>query len=215
MPFLNGTELIAEKPGFEKLVEDLSSALGPSSGLDSSDVDPMEIQLLMGKYVSNSDEWAPYALGDSSRTYTRNLIDEGNGKSNLLILVWSPGKGSTIHDHANAHCVMKILKGKLQEDLYSWPDQEQIENGQSSPPQLTKQTTYGENQVTYMSDKLGLHRISNPDQDNFAISLHLYTPPNAAIHGFCTYDERTGKARHIKQTNYYSFRGQRLDDGQK
>ncbi|KAJ5163454.1 uncharacterized protein N7500_005284 [Penicillium coprophilum] len=215
MPFLNGSESIAEKHDFEKLVEDLSSALGPSSGLDSSDVDPMEIQLLMEKYVSNSDEWAPYALGDASRTYTRNLIDEGNGKSNLLILVWSPGKGSTIHDHADAHCVMKVLKGRLQEDLYSWPDQEQIENGQISPPQLTKQTTYGENQVTYMSDKLGLHRISNPDHDNFAISLHLYTPPNAAVHGFGIYDERTGKARHIKQTNYYSFRGQRLDDGQK
>ncbi|KAF4761297.1 hypothetical protein N7455_002362 [Penicillium solitum] len=215
MPFLNGSESITDKSAFEKLVNDLSSALGPSSGLDSSDVDPMEIQLLMERYLSNSDEWASYALGDASRTYTRNLIDEGNGKSNLLILVWSPGKGSTIHDHANAHCVMKVLKGKLQEDLYSWPDQEQIENGQISPPQLTKQTTYGENQVTYMSDKLGLHRISNPDQDNFAISLHLYTPPNAAIHGFGIYDERTGKARHIKQTNYYSFRGHRLDDGQK
>lgn len=25
-----------------------------------------------------------------------------------LILVWSPGKGSVIHDHANAHCVMKV-----------------------------------------------------------------------------------------------------------
>ncbi|KAJ5616035.1 hypothetical protein N7537_001149 [Penicillium hordei] len=215
MPFLNGSESITEKPAFEKLVDDLSSALGPSSGLDSSDVDPMEIQLLMEKYVSDSNEWASYALGDASRTYTRNLIDEGNGKSNLLILVWSPGKGSTIHDHANAHCVMKVLKGKLQEDLYSWPDQEQIENGQISPPQLTKQTTYGENKVTYMSDKLGLHRISNPDQDNFAVSLHLYTPPNAAIYGFGIYDERTGKARHIKQTNYYSFRGHRLDDGQK
>ncbi|KUM55343.1 hypothetical protein ACN42_g11970 [Penicillium freii] len=212
MPFLNGSESITEKPAFDKLVDDLCSTLGPSSGLDSSDVDPMEIQLLMEKYVSNSDEWASYALGDASRTYTRNLIDEGNGKSNLLILVWSPGKGSTIHDHANAHCV---LKGTLQEDLYSWPDQKQIENGQISPPQLTKQTTYGENQVTYMSDKLGLHRISNPDQDNFAISLHLYTPPNAAIHGFGIYDERTGKVRHIKQTNYYSFRGHRLDDGQK
>lgn len=126
MPFLNGSESITEKSAFEKLVDDLSSALGPSSGLDSSDVDPMEIQLLMEKYVSNSDEWASYALGDASRTYTRNLIDEGNGKSNLvrelsplnatitwltsfqLILVWSPGKGSTIHDHANAHCVMKV-----------------------------------------------------------------------------------------------------------
>lgn len=84
MPFLNGSESITEKSAFEKLVNDLSSALGPSSGLDSSDVDPMEIQLLMERYISNSDEWASYALGDASRTYTRNLIDEGNGKSNLV-----------------------------------------------------------------------------------------------------------------------------------
>ncbi|KAJ5354774.1 hypothetical protein N7541_005818 [Penicillium brevicompactum] len=219
MPYLRteselprGAEVTTD--AFEKLVQDLSAALGPSSGLDSSDVDPMQIQLLMEGYASNPDEWSSYALGDASRTYTRNLIDEGNGKSNLLILVWSPGKGSTIHDHANAHCVMKILKGKLQEDLYSWPDQKQIENGGSCPPRLTKQTIYGEDQVTYMSDKLGLHRISNPDPNDFAISLHLYTPPNAAIHGFCIYDERTGKARHIKQTNFYSFRGQRLNDEQ-
>ncbi|KAJ5894149.1 cysteine dioxygenase [Penicillium taxi] len=32
---------------FAKLVEDLSAALGPSSGLDSDDVDPMDIQQLM------------------------------------------------------------------------------------------------------------------------------------------------------------------------
>lgn len=104
-------------------------------------------------------------------------------------------------------------------------------NGRTSPPKLTKQTVYGENQVTYMSDKLGLHRISNPDPANFAVSLHrmssvvnlkgletnfsVYTPPNAAIHGSSIFDERTGKARHIKQSNFYSFRGQRLDDGQK
>lgn len=87
--------------------------------------------------------------------------------------------------------------------------------------------------------QLGLHRISNPDPDDFAISLHrkftlfpvvssleswtqglsdtysctVYTPPNAAIHGFCLYDEKSGKAMHIKQTNYYSVRGKRLDDG--
>lgn len=89
MPFLStesespsGTEVAAD--AFEKLVQDLSAALGPSSGLDSSDVDPMQIQLLMEGYTSNPDEWSSYALGDASRTYTRNLIDEGNGKSNLV-----------------------------------------------------------------------------------------------------------------------------------
>ncbi|KAJ5157274.1 uncharacterized protein N7482_008374 [Penicillium canariense] len=228
MPFLqNGSDspTVSEKTvaAFEQLVEDLSAALGPSSGLDSDDVDHMNIQLLMDKYVSREAEWGQYALGDPSRGYTRNLIDEGNGKSNLLILVWSPGKSSAIHDHANAHCVMKILKGKLKETLYSWPNKQKIDQGQTSPPQVTRETVYGENQVTYMSDKLGLHRISNPDPDNFAVSLHLlldidlytvYTPPNAANYGFSLFDERTGKSSHIKQTNFYSVRGKRFDDGQ-
>ena len=70
----------------------------------------------------------------------------------------------------------KILKGSLKETLYSWPDQEKVEHGQVSPPQETKQTIYDENQVTYMSDELGLHKISNPDPDNFAISLHRMSP---------------------------------------
>lgn len=110
---------------FEKLVQDLSAALGPSSGLDSEDVDPLDIQRLMEEYVSDETEWNVYAMADPSRNYTRNLVDEGNGKSNLvslfgfgymnsadkfmqLILVWSPGRESAIHDHANAHCVMKV-----------------------------------------------------------------------------------------------------------
>ncbi|KAL4779681.1 RmlC-like cupin domain-containing protein [Aspergillus varians] len=194
---------------FEELVQDLSIALGPSSGLDSDDVDPLDIQHLMESYTSNQEDWLPFALGDTKKSYTRNLIDEGNGKSNLLILVWNPGRGSAIHDHANAHCVMKVLKGTLQETLYTWPDQNKVEHGLSSPPLVMKETTYGENQVTYMSDKLGLHKIHNPDPKDVAISLHLYTPPNAANYGFSVFDEKSGKACHIKQSHFYSIRGQR------
>lgn len=90
MPFLlNGShssplDTSRQSDAFENLVQDLSAALGPSSGLDSDDVDPMHIQRLMERYVSRSEEWSSYALGDSSRTYTRNLIDKGNGKSNLV-----------------------------------------------------------------------------------------------------------------------------------
>jgi len=54
----------------------------------------------------------------------------------------------------------QVLKGELQETLYSWPDQGRIEDGQTSPPQVTRQTVYGENQVTYMSDKVRLCSVS-------------------------------------------------------
>lgn len=94
---------------------------------------------------------------------------------------------------------MKILKGSLTETLYGWPCQ-RADNPAScatapdslypstqhtcsartqlmGPKELSiiKETTYEQAQVTYMSDRLGLHRICNPSKDEFAVSLHLYT----------------------------------------
>ncbi|TKA81484.1 Cysteine dioxygenase [Cryomyces minteri] len=194
---------------FHQLVNALSCALGSSSGLDSADVDPGHLQKLMERYVSDPKEWKRYAHEDPSRNYTRNLVDRGNGKSNLLILVWTPGKKSPIHDHANAHCIMKVLKGSLRETLYRWPDKRLVEDGMSCPPTINKQTVYRENEVTYMSDQLGLHRISNPDPENVAVSLHLYTPPNAARHGCHIFDESTGQSSHVQQCHFFSELGQR------
>lgn len=90
MPYLTSGSATRSDPGerssnaFEELVQDLSIALGPTSGLDSDDVDPLQIQRLMELYTSNQNDWRRFALGDSTRSYTRNLIDEGNGKSNLV-----------------------------------------------------------------------------------------------------------------------------------
>jgi len=69
---------------FDELVLALKKALGPSSGLTSDDVDAEYLMRLMGEYESSEKEWSRYAMGDESRGYTRNLVDEGNGKSNLV-----------------------------------------------------------------------------------------------------------------------------------
>ncbi|OCK95068.1 putative cysteine dioxygenase Cdo1 [Cenococcum geophilum 1.58] len=204
------TSKFSKPDAFHTLVEDLSKILGATSGIDSADVDPKELQSLMEEYVSNPSEWQKYALGDPSRPYTRNLVDKGNGKSNLLILVWTPGKGSPIHDHANAHCIMKVLKGSLKETLFSWPNQSVLNSGEPSPPKVKKETVYQENQVTYMSDQLGLHQVTNPDPENVAVSLHLYTPPNAAVYGCHIFDPKTGTAAHVKQCHFFSDRGRKV-----
>jgi len=72
---------------FKRLVEDIIDLLGPSSGIDSADVDHRDLISLMEAYRSDEMEWHQYALGDASRNYTRNLVDKGNGKSNLVSLV--------------------------------------------------------------------------------------------------------------------------------
>lgn len=94
---------------------------------------------------------------------------------------------------------MKILKGSLTETIYGWPCQDsenpaecataadslypstkhtcQARGSATGPSELhvRKETTYEREQVTYMSDSLGLHRIRNPSESEYAISLHLYT----------------------------------------
>ena len=111
----NGSSLGVRKPdAFHRLVEGLSSILGPSSNLGSADVNPDDLQSLMEAYVSKKSEWMRYALRDPSRTYIRNLVDRGNGKSNQVSV---KAQDSPIHDHANAHCVMKVRSYPFQQLL--------------------------------------------------------------------------------------------------
>lgn len=101
---------------------------------------------------------------------------------------------------------MKILKGSLRETVYSEPTQA------GEAPQPLRVTTYVENQVTYISDKIGLHKIANMSDEEPAFSLHLYTPPHAHNYGFNLFDERSGKRLHIKSAPLYSEHG-RICDG--
>ena len=79
-----------ELDGFHQLVEDINNILGPCNGIDSTGVDVGELKFIMRDYKSVESEWEKYAFADYSRGYTRNLVDRGNGKSNLVS--FKPGK---------------------------------------------------------------------------------------------------------------------------
>ncbi|KAL3425157.1 cysteine dioxygenase [Phlyctema vagabunda] len=194
----------AELDPFHGLVRDIRNYLGTSNGIDSEDIDISYIRGLMNKYTSNPQDWARYAHADPSKNYTRNCVENINGKANILILVWNPQKGSPVHDHANAHCIMKILQGKLKEEIFPVPVpstscSSSTKDLSPTPLRAQKETIYSTNGVTYISDNIGLHRISNPDETELAVSLHLYTPPNAADFGYHIYDEKTGKSVFVNQ----------------
>lgn len=190
---------------FEDLRQTIRECLGKEAGIDTSDLHLQSLMDSMNAYRSVDGEWQRFALGDPSRAYTRNLVDECNGNANLLVLVWNPGKASPVHCHSNAHCLMKILSGSLQETQYDWPagarpmtprpaTKEDLIRKRATPTghagdaemddseqmRTKKVTMLHRDDVTYISDAIGLHRISNPSESEVAISLHLYTPPWAA-----------------------------------
>jgi predicted metal-dependent enzyme (double-stranded beta helix superfamily) len=93
------------------------------------------------------------------------------------VLVWTPGKGSPIHDHGNAHCLMKILRGNLTETRFEFP---QAGEGQGQMKEISKKV-YKEDAVAYMADELGLHRVTNEGSD-FAVSLHCTSHLSSTRH---------------------------------
>lgn len=63
---------------------------------------------------------------------------------------------------------MKVLAGQLHEEIFEAPRSPNDEK----PLTAKSSKTYGMNQVTYISDDIGLHRIHNPSNTQVAVSLH-------------------------------------------
>lgn len=117
-----------------------------------------------------------------------------------MILCWGEGHGSAIHDHADSHCFMKMLKGNLTEIKFNWPQQsthhianyepmitnapigcteliEEQEEHMMNELEEVGRHTLEKNGVCYINDNIGLHRVENSSNTDVAVSLHLYCPP--------------------------------------
>ncbi|CAH1965880.1 unnamed protein product [Acanthoscelides obtectus] len=183
------------------VINDLSDLMRQLRLIFDSDDNHVNIELVrycMKAYKSNPADWKKYAKFDRYR-YTRNLVDSGNGKYNLMALCWGEGHGSGIHDHQNSHCFMKMLQGSLQEIRFAWPEAEGEEMKEVG------RTIMKTNDICYINDSLGLHRVENVSNVDTAISLHLYCPP---FNTCSVFSQRTGQKSTAKMT-FYSLYGKR------
>uniref|UniRef100_A0A4W3JV07 Cysteine dioxygenase n=1 Tax=Callorhinchus milii TaxID=7868 RepID=A0A4W3JV07_CALMI len=161
-------------------VETLAELVKKLHEIFSADkVNVEEVQNLMGSYKSNPVEWSKYAKLDKYR-YTRNLVDEGNGKFNLMILCWGEGHGSSIHDHTDSHCFLKLLQGQLKETLFNWPDVKSKSQEMSKKWEKTLQ----ENQCTYINGKIS-SMIKKKKKSPYLCCLLFVTLWNSIPHSLC------------------------------
>jgi len=155
------------------------------------------------RYENNPDDWKKFAKWDKYK-YTRNLMHEGNGNFNLILMCWPEGAMSAIHDHSDSHCFMRVLDGDVKEIKYNWPEDGSSKDGGLEESSVT---CLPAGQTLYMSDELGIHKVENKSHTDKLVSLHLYSPP----FDFCkVFDERTSKRTRINMCFYSKF-GEKQD----
>lgn len=159
---------VNRKVSLEEFINILPSVLGNCQKKKLKKCVPLK--QLMENLDADENEWGRYAFYDEKKLYTRNLVCTDNDTYTLLLLCWTPGKESLIHDHPTDGCWMKCLTGNVIETLY-YNDEEKRKLIQS------KETWVRKNEVCYIDDSIGLHKVGNPCSQTKAVSLHLYSPP--------------------------------------
>jgi len=128
----------------------------------------MEAKRAMMRAKLPQSEYERFALFDENQPYTRNLVATDNDTFVLLLLCWSPGQVSKIHDHPCEGCWMRVMGGTVEERLYNDAGGRMIQTGFSR---------YQTTDVAFVDDCVGYHSIGNPSKEHGAMTLHLYSPP--------------------------------------
>lgn len=119
------------------------------------------------RFDAGLNELDEFSFFDPNKRYTRNLVSTDGKTYTLMLLCWSPDKESPIHDHPNAGCWMRVIKGTLFEKQYA-------REGSRLVPTTSREAPEGT--VLYIDDNINLHKVGCLTEGG-AISLHLYSPP--------------------------------------
>lgn len=92
--------------------------------------------------------------------YSKNMVFRNN-KFEIIFISWYSNSIAPLHLHPKNGCILKVLKGKLQE--------RRLFNNE-----ILEKTILKENDISYIDDTIGPHEITAL---NFSISMHIYSPP--------------------------------------
>ncbi len=109
----------------------------------------------------NENDYMKYIRIDKNK-YNKTIIEQ-NDILQLSIITWYNRQYSTIHNHLDGGCIMKILEGNLTETRYN-KDKTKL---------LTNNFKKNETNIITNFDEYSYHQIYN-NNDNIAVSMHLY-----------------------------------------
>ena len=110
----------------------------------------------------SGDDWKKFIKINDSIYHKEKIFE--NDYLDIYIITWNKKQQSQIHNHSKNGCWLKMLQGKLIENIYDKNINLQVKNILNS------------GDISFMHDDIGYHQIIN-DNDDISVSLHVYSPP--------------------------------------
>jgi 3-mercaptopropionate dioxygenase len=103
-----------------------------------------------------------------SQSYRQHVLYvDPSGAFSIVSLVWSPGQGTSVHDHV-AWCVIGVHEGLEREISYRL-----VETGTDRFLEPLTESLAGVGEVSWLTPPGDIHRVENGGREP-AISIHVY-----------------------------------------
>lgn len=125
-----------------------------------------------------------------AHSFTRTLLYLDNAFE-IVVMRWSPGSLTALHDHGGSQCWAVVLEGELQTVTYR---RHSFPRGVYARFTQTGTTSLVAGDIDYIGGTLDLHEVRNAGSAP-AFSVELYSPPLLSYHRF---DKETGRCSKIQ-----------------
>jgi predicted metal-dependent enzyme (double-stranded beta helix superfamily) len=127
---------------------------------------PAQLAEITAGFVSRPDLWRSLVHHDpASRWFERLLL---TSVIEVWLIGWSPGQGTTVHDHGGSSGGMTAAEGSLVEELF--------EHAGSASSVVANGEVVHDVGVSVGFRERHVHRVRNAGSVN-ATSIHAYSPP--------------------------------------
>lgn len=121
--------------------------------------------------IGRSPELPAEVRATSGDHYARHLLyaDPGD-RYEIVVMAWSPGQATPIHDHSGIWCVEGVVEGRI--DVTRYDLKEMVSEGVARM-QATEVIRAGLGQCGALIPPVEYHKIANP-YDQPAFTIHVY-----------------------------------------
>ncbi|MEO1234621.1 MAG: cysteine dioxygenase family protein [Myxococcota bacterium] len=103
--------------------------------------------------------------------YARNLLHrDPQGRFCVIVMVWSEGQGTPIHDHGGLWCVECVYRGRIRVRSYDRGE----DDGTHATFRETEAVVAGCGEAGHLIPPFDYHIIDNPFGDGAASTVHVY-----------------------------------------
>jgi len=179
----------------DSLVRRLDEAMSPPD----DETRCRNVKRVLVDLVSGGDEFldAPFLQPTPDRYARRLLHRDPAGRYTVIAMVWGPGQGTPLHDHAGIWCVECVYRGRIEVTSYS------IRGGnpETGVVQFERETAInaGMGDAGALIPPFEYHVIKNVDPVS-SVTIHVYGGEMTHCHAFVPV--AGGHKREFRELHY-------------